>query len=207
MNATLDALATELYVTVDDILLANPQLTPPRPTVGITPRLSDAELVTLSVLQALLGYHDEARFIRYAHSHLRALFPYLPGRPAYTSDCAALTPRSGTQLRWARRGDATVGHPLCRVVRRPVAGRLHARRVRPLPRDRETVEPGRPRRLRLPRESFPLVLGIPVASRRHTRRPAHHLRADQPEKTTNVSSPGTCSRPTPACSPTATARS
>jgi len=83
MNATLDALATELYVTVDDILLANPQLTPPRPTVGIAPRLTDAELVTLAVLQALLGYNDEARFIRYAHTHLTGLFPYLPGRPAY----------------------------------------------------------------------------------------------------------------------------
>jgi len=83
MNAALDALATELYVTVDDILLANSQLVPPRPTVGIAPRLSDAELVTLAVLQALLGYNDEARFIRYAHIHLRALFPYLPQRPAY----------------------------------------------------------------------------------------------------------------------------
>jgi len=83
MNAALDALATELYVTVDDVLLANPQLAPPRPAVGIGPRLSDAELITLSVLQALLGYSDEARFIRYAHTHLAVLFPYLPERPAY----------------------------------------------------------------------------------------------------------------------------
>jgi hypothetical protein len=83
MNATLDVLATELYVTVDDILLANPHLVPPRPPVGLAPRLSDAELVTLSVLQALLGFPNEARFIRYAHTHLRGLFPYLPERPAY----------------------------------------------------------------------------------------------------------------------------
>lgn len=83
MNAALDALATELYVTVDDMLLADPRLAPPRPLVGIAPRLSDAELVTLAVLQALLGYSDEARFIRYAHTHLRGLFPYLPERPAY----------------------------------------------------------------------------------------------------------------------------
>ena len=83
MNATLDALATELYVTVDDILVANPQLAQPRPAVGIAPRFSDAELITLAVLQAVLGYHDEARFIRYAHVHLGDLFPYLPQRPAY----------------------------------------------------------------------------------------------------------------------------
>jgi hypothetical protein len=83
MNAALDTLATELYVTVDDLLLANPHLVPGRPAVGIAPQLSDAELVTLAVLQALLGFANEARFIRYAHTHLRGLFPYLPERPAY----------------------------------------------------------------------------------------------------------------------------
>lgn len=81
MNADLDAFATELYVTVDDILITHPD--PPRPLVGIQPRLSDAELLTLAVLQALLGYSCEARFIRYAHTHLGGLFPYLPNRPAY----------------------------------------------------------------------------------------------------------------------------
>jgi hypothetical protein len=83
MNAALDALATELYVVIDDLLIDNPHLAPDRPAVGIAPQLSDAELVTLAVLQALLGYHNESRFIRYAHAHLRHLFPYLPHRPAY----------------------------------------------------------------------------------------------------------------------------
>lgn len=83
MNADLDALATELYVVIDDILIASPELVPSRPKVGIAPQLSDAELVTLAVLQALLGHNDEARFIRYAHVHLVSLFPYLPERPAY----------------------------------------------------------------------------------------------------------------------------
>jgi transposase len=83
MNADLDAFATELYVRVDDILAINPQLVPHRPAVGIAPRLSDSELVVLAVLQAVLGYSDEARFIRYAHAHLHGLFPYLPDRPGY----------------------------------------------------------------------------------------------------------------------------
>ena len=48
--------------------------------------LSDAELITLAVIQALLGYTSEARFIRYAHTHLRPWFPYLPNRPATTND-------------------------------------------------------------------------------------------------------------------------
>ena len=83
MNADLNALATELYVAIDDILIADPDLAPARPKIGIAPRPSDAELLTLAVLQALLGYSDEARFVRYAHAHLGGLFPYLPERPAY----------------------------------------------------------------------------------------------------------------------------
>lgn len=83
MNSDLDALATRLYVTIDDLLIDHPDWRPQRPAVGITPTLTDAELVTLAVLQALLGFTSEARFIRHAHCHLRALFPYLPQRPAY----------------------------------------------------------------------------------------------------------------------------
>lgn len=83
MNADLDTLATALYVTVDDMLIANPALGPDRPTVSIAPGLSDAELLTLAVLQALLGYTSEARWVRFARQHLRALFPYVPERPAY----------------------------------------------------------------------------------------------------------------------------
>ena len=83
MNPDLDTLATRLYVTVDDLLVEHPEWAPQRPAVGIAPRLSDAELLTLAVLQGLLGYTSEARFIRYAHANLRAWFPYLPDRPGY----------------------------------------------------------------------------------------------------------------------------
>jgi hypothetical protein len=83
MNADLDAFATELYVTIDDLLLAEPGLVPVRPNGGIAPQLSDSELVTMAILQALLGYNNEARFIRFAHANLRSLFPYIPDRPGY----------------------------------------------------------------------------------------------------------------------------
>ena len=83
MNPDLDTLATALYVTIDDLLVAHPEWAPPRPTVGIAPEVSDAELVTLAVLQALSGFDSEARFVRYAREHLRAWFPYLPGRAGY----------------------------------------------------------------------------------------------------------------------------
>jgi hypothetical protein len=39
--------------------------------VGITPKLSDAELVTMAMMQALLGYVSEARRLRHARAHLR----------------------------------------------------------------------------------------------------------------------------------------
>jgi hypothetical protein len=52
----LDTLATALYVKTDDLLKQAPHLAPWRPKVGIAPKLSDAELVTLAVMQALLGY-------------------------------------------------------------------------------------------------------------------------------------------------------
>ena len=64
-------------------MIEHPQWAPERPRVGIAPQLSDAELITLAVIQALLGYTSEARFVRHAHTHLHSLFPYLPQRPAY----------------------------------------------------------------------------------------------------------------------------
>jgi hypothetical protein len=83
VDADLDTLATALYVKVDELLKAAPQLAPWRPVVGIAPKLTDAELVCLAVLQALLGFCSEARWLRYAHRHLRHLFPYLPKQPGY----------------------------------------------------------------------------------------------------------------------------
>ena len=83
MTTNLDTLATALYVTTDDLLKESPQLAPYRPAVGIDPKLTDAELVTLAVMQALCGFTSEARWLRYAHAHLRHLFPYLPQQPGY----------------------------------------------------------------------------------------------------------------------------
>jgi hypothetical protein len=79
----LDTLATALYVRTDELLKASPERAPWRPVVGIAPRISDAELVTLAVMQALLGFASEARWLRHAHGHLRHLFRYLPQQPGY----------------------------------------------------------------------------------------------------------------------------
>jgi len=83
VDADLDTLATALYVRTDDLLALAPERIPWRPAVGIKPRISDAELVTLAVLQALLGFTSEARWLRHASDHLRHLFPWLPAQPGY----------------------------------------------------------------------------------------------------------------------------
>jgi len=83
VDADLDTLATALYVSTDDLLKARPELAPLRPRVGIAPKLSDAELITLAVMQALLGFTSEARWLRHAKTHLSQQFPYLPGQSGY----------------------------------------------------------------------------------------------------------------------------
>ena len=95
MNPDLDTLVTALYVRIDDLLIAHPGWAPERPAVGFAPRLSDAELVTLAVLSALLGFDSEARFIRHAEAHLVGWFPHLPQRPGYNKRLR----RSGALMR------------------------------------------------------------------------------------------------------------
>ncbi|MCM3688252.1 IS982 family transposase [Kocuria rosea] len=90
VDADLDTLATALYVRTDDLLKAHPEHLPIRPVVGLPPRISDAELVTMAVLQALGGYTSEARWLRHAHQHLRHLFPYQPHQPDYNKRLRAL---------------------------------------------------------------------------------------------------------------------
>lgn len=91
MTNNLNTLATALYVKIDDWLKACPEMAPWRPRVGIAPKLSDAELVTLAVMSALLGYTSERRWLRYARRELPGMFPYLPGQPGYNKRLRAAT--------------------------------------------------------------------------------------------------------------------
>ena len=83
MDTDLDTLATALYVTTDDLLRAHPERVPARPKIGIAPRTSDAEMLTLAVMQALLGFTNETQWLRYARKHLLAMFPTLPLQSGY----------------------------------------------------------------------------------------------------------------------------
>jgi hypothetical protein len=81
----LDTLLTALYVQIDDHL-------PRTRWLGRPPRLTDSELLCLAVAQALLGFHCEARWIRFAHAHLRGMFPDMPGRSGYNKRLRAARP-------------------------------------------------------------------------------------------------------------------
>lgn len=70
-------------MTTDDLLAAHPERVPVRPPVGFQPKITDAELLTLAVMQALMGYDDETRWLRYARAHLLGMFPTLPGQSGY----------------------------------------------------------------------------------------------------------------------------
>ncbi|HEX3492266.1 MAG TPA: IS982 family transposase [Streptosporangiaceae bacterium] len=99
MTNDMDTLATALYVKTDDLLRESPHLAPWRPRTGIMPQLSDAELVTLAVLQALLGFTSESRWLRHARQAMRHLFPYLPQQPGYNKRLRRLSGTIGCLTR------------------------------------------------------------------------------------------------------------
>jgi Transposase DDE domain len=96
VDADLDTLTTALYVTTDDLLKQHPERVPPRPRVGFIPQIGDAEVLTLAVMQALLGFTSERRWLRYARTHLLAMFPDLPGQSGYNKRLRALA----TTMAW-----------------------------------------------------------------------------------------------------------
>lgn len=91
MDTDLETLATALHVTADDLLKSHPQIAPRRPAVGIAPRTTDAEILTLAVMQALLGRTSERRWLRYARRHPGDMFPRIPGQSGWNKRLRALT--------------------------------------------------------------------------------------------------------------------
>ena len=83
MDKNIETLATALYVKIDDMLLAEPGLAPWRPEGSMMPAVSDAELLAMAVMSALLGFRSERRWLRYASTHLTGLFPRQLGQSGY----------------------------------------------------------------------------------------------------------------------------
>jgi hypothetical protein len=75
MHADLDTLCTVIYCTADDLL--------PEARSNARRRITDAEVVTLCVAQAIMGIPSDRRFLRTARRTLSHLFPVLPSQSAY----------------------------------------------------------------------------------------------------------------------------
>jgi hypothetical protein len=75
MDADLDTLCIAVYCTADDFL--------PQPGANARRKLTDAEIVTLAVAQAVMGITSDRRFLKAAGQRLRHLFPVLPGQSGY----------------------------------------------------------------------------------------------------------------------------
>jgi hypothetical protein len=79
----IETLATALYVKIDDMLRDWPDLAPVRPAAGTPLTLSDAELLTMAVMSALLGFTSERRWLRYAGKELAGMFPRTIGQSGW----------------------------------------------------------------------------------------------------------------------------
>jgi len=75
MDADLDLLLTSVFVTADDLL--------PSRQNNAARSVTDAEVVTLCVAQAIMGIPSDRRFLAVAAKRLDHLFPRLPKQPGY----------------------------------------------------------------------------------------------------------------------------
>jgi Transposase DDE domain len=75
MDADLDTLCTVVYCTAADL--------PPVARANARRRISDAEVVTLCVAQAIMGIPSDRRFLAAARRQLGHLFPVLPHQAGY----------------------------------------------------------------------------------------------------------------------------
>ena len=75
MPADLDLLLIAVFCVADDLL--------PERAGNARRMLTDAEVVTLAVAQAIMGIPSDPRFLAAANKQLRHLFPVLPKRPGY----------------------------------------------------------------------------------------------------------------------------
>ncbi|HEX2288070.1 MAG TPA: IS982 family transposase [Gaiellaceae bacterium] len=75
MHADLDLLLTAVFCAADDLLPEKPG--------NARRRVTDAEVVTLCVAQAVMGIGSDRRFLAVARKRLSHLFPGLPKQPGY----------------------------------------------------------------------------------------------------------------------------
>ncbi|MFD3762720.1 hypothetical protein [Streptomyces sp. NPDC058622] len=85
MTTDLETLLTARYVKIDDEIGRNA-------VDGTTAPAQRLRTVCLAVAQALLGFHSEARWLRFTRKRLAALLPYLPQQSGYNKRLRAALP-------------------------------------------------------------------------------------------------------------------
>src|SRR3954452_23116042 len=75
MDADLDLLLIAVFCTADDLLLVKPY--------NARRIVTDAEVVTLCVAQAIMGITSDPRFVAVAAKRLTHLFPRMPQRSGF----------------------------------------------------------------------------------------------------------------------------
>jgi len=83
MLADLDLLLIAVFCTADDLL--------PEKAKNAKRKITDAEVVTLCVAQAIMGIPSDQRFLAVAAKRLCHLFPALPKRPGFHKRRGRLT--------------------------------------------------------------------------------------------------------------------
>ncbi len=83
MHADLDTLCTTVYCTADDLLPEKPG--------NARRRVTDAEVATLCVAQAIMGIPSDRRFLAVARKRLGDLFPELPKQSGFHKRRSRLT--------------------------------------------------------------------------------------------------------------------
>ena len=83
MLADLDLLLTAVFCTADDLL--------PEKAKNARRSVTDAEVVTLAVAQAMIGIDKDVEFLAVAEKRLGHLFPRLPKQPGYWKRRVRLT--------------------------------------------------------------------------------------------------------------------
>jgi transposase len=126
MAESIEHQMTEIYCFVDDYLSAHPALSRWRRSPHSSPRFTDAEVITIALLQGPLGVASLKRTYHLVAKNWRSAFPCLPSYTQWVSRLHQLTRHVGELL------FATCGHnstdarlylmdskpiPLCHILR------------------------------------------------------------------------------------------
>ena len=156
MDTDLDTLCIAVYCTADDLL--------PRARGNARRELTDPEVVSLCVAQAIMGIPSDRRFLKVARKRLRHLLPDLPAQSGYHKRRRRLADTIEWLIGIFAHMSLGYTDDLLLIESTPA----ECAKSRP---DRHALRAGRGRRLRLLRLALPVVLGIQVArdlrGRRH----------------------------------------